>query len=188
MTLPVRCSSRDPRGSAEGSELCSASGALPAEGADGLRAARDGAQRPALLRFWAEKGQKGRDLPRPDNYFASSPFRVNSRKFCRLHRTVCSSRSVFIFPMGCTGGTKGRMDPSHLEHEFSHPVTLCFLPSSCIVTGDVRGQVKFYDGHLQLLACYEHSATAPIRSISFSKTPPDPPSASCTSSQPFTAR
>lgn len=125
---------------------------------------------------------------RPNNYFASSPFRVNSRKFCRLHRTVCSSRSVFIFPMGCTGGTKGRMDPSRLEHEFSHPVTLCFLPSSCIVTGDVRGQVKFYDGHLQLLACYEHSATAPIRSISFSKVPPDPPSASCTSSPPFTAR
>eukprot|EP00076_Gallus_gallus_P045911 XP_025011449.1 cilia- and flagella-associated protein 251 [Gallus gallus] len=67
-------------------------------------------------------------------------------------------------------------------------VTVLMVLESCIVTGDVRGQVKFYDGHLQLLACYEHSATAPIRSISFSKTPPDPPSASCTSSPPFTAR
>lgn len=67
-------------------------------------------------------------------------------------------------------------------------VTVLMVLESCIVTGDVRGQVKFYDGHLQLLACYEHSATAPIRSISFSKVPPDPPSASCTSSQPFTAR
>ncbi|XP_075024266.1 cilia- and flagella-associated protein 251 [Calonectris borealis] len=66
---------------------------------------------------------------------------------------------------------------------------------SCIVTGDVKGQVKFYDGQLQLLTCYGHSKVGPIRSISFSKTPPDPPGAapncstSCiASSRPFVAR
>jgi len=63
------------------------------------------------------------------------------------------------------------------------------------VTGDVKGQVKFYDGQLQLLACYSHPKVGPIRSISFSKTPPDPPGASpaCStsriaSSQPFVTR
>uniref|UniRef100_A0A803YMV6 Cilia- and flagella-associated protein 251 n=1 Tax=Meleagris gallopavo TaxID=9103 RepID=A0A803YMV6_MELGA len=64
--------------------------------------------------------------------------------------------------------------------------TVC--SSRCIVTGDVRGQVKFYNGHLQLLACSDHSGTGPIQSISFSKTPSDPPGASSTSSHPFAAR
>ncbi|NXJ95248.1 CF251 protein, partial [Corythaixoides concolor] len=57
-------------------------------------------------------------------------------------------------------------------------LTVLVVFESCIVTGDVKGQVKFYDGQLQLLTCYSHSKVGPIRSISFSKTPPDPPSAS----------
>ncbi|KFW65156.1 WD repeat-containing protein 66, partial [Pygoscelis adeliae] len=74
-------------------------------------------------------------------------------------------------------------------------LTVLMVFESCIVTGDVKGQVKFYDGELQLLACYSHSKVGPIQSISFSKTPPEPPGASsacstsCTaSSQPFVAR
>ncbi|KAM9219278.1 LOW QUALITY PROTEIN: cilia- and flagella-associated protein 251 [Leptosomus discolor] len=74
-------------------------------------------------------------------------------------------------------------------------LTVLKVFESCIVTGDVKGQVKFYDGQLQLLTCYSHSKVGPIRSISFSKPPPDPPSASpacstscITSSQPFLTR
>ncbi|XP_048820406.1 cilia- and flagella-associated protein 251 [Lagopus muta] len=67
-------------------------------------------------------------------------------------------------------------------------LTALMVLESCIVTGDVRGQVKFYNGHLQLLACYDHSGTGPIRSISFSKAPPDSPAAPSTSSHPFAAR
>ncbi|KFQ91809.1 WD repeat-containing protein 66, partial [Nipponia nippon] len=74
-------------------------------------------------------------------------------------------------------------------------LTVLMVFESCIVTGDVKGQVKFYNGELQLLTCYSHSKVGPIRSISFSKTPPDPLGASpacstsCTSSsQPFVAR
>ncbi|KAM7090088.1 cilia- and flagella-associated protein 251 [Ciconia maguari] len=74
-------------------------------------------------------------------------------------------------------------------------LTVLMVFESCIVTGDVKGQVKFYNGELQLLACYSHSKVGPIRSISFSQAPPDPPGASpacstsCTaSSQPFVAR
>ncbi|NXS92617.1 CF251 protein, partial [Jacana jacana] len=74
-------------------------------------------------------------------------------------------------------------------------LTVLVVFESCIVTGDVKGQVKFYNGQLQLLACYSHSKVGSIRSISFSKTPPDSPDASpaCStsstaSSQPFVAR
>ncbi|XP_052652805.1 cilia- and flagella-associated protein 251 [Harpia harpyja] len=74
-------------------------------------------------------------------------------------------------------------------------LTVLKVFESCIVTGDVKGQVKFYDGQLQLLTCYSHSKVGPIQSISFSKTLPDPPSASpaCStscipSSQPFVIR
>ncbi|XP_075372514.1 cilia- and flagella-associated protein 251 [Mycteria americana] len=74
-------------------------------------------------------------------------------------------------------------------------LTVLMVFESCIVTGDVKGQVKFYNGELQLLACYSQSKVGPIRSISFSQAPPDPPGASpacstsCTaSSQPFVAR
>ncbi|NWX52156.1 CF251 protein, partial [Steatornis caripensis] len=61
-------------------------------------------------------------------------------------------------------------------------ITVLKAFESCIVTGDVKGQVKFYDGRLQLLTCYSHSKVGPIRSISFSKTPPGPPSACSTAS------
>ncbi|NXU55191.1 CF251 protein, partial [Turnix velox] len=69
-------------------------------------------------------------------------------------------------------------------------LTVLLLFESCIVTGDVKGEVKFYNGQLQHLACYSHSKVGPIQSISFSKAPPDaltPCSTShTTSSQPFT--
>ncbi|NWU62668.1 CF251 protein, partial [Pterocles burchelli] len=66
-------------------------------------------------------------------------------------------------------------------------ITVLTVSESCIVTGDVKGQVKVYDGQLRILACYGHSKVGPIRSISFAKTPPGPAGASpaCpTSSQP----
>ncbi|KAI6076169.1 Cilia- and flagella-associated protein 251 isoform X1 [Aix galericulata] len=69
-------------------------------------------------------------------------------------------------------------------------ITVLMVLESCIVTGDVKGRVKFYNGRLQLLACHSHSGMGPICSISFSKPPPEPPDASsaCSSagSQPFT--
>ncbi|KFV53668.1 WD repeat-containing protein 66, partial [Gavia stellata] len=40
-------------------------------------------------------------------------------------------------------------------------LTVLMVFESCIVTGDVKGQVKFYDGELQLLACYSHSERSP---------------------------
>ncbi|NWZ43661.1 CF251 protein, partial [Brachypodius atriceps] len=56
-------------------------------------------------------------------------------------------------------------------------LTVLKVLESCIVTGDVKGQVKFYDGQLQLVAIYSHDKVGPIQSISFSKILRDPPSA-----------
>uniref|UniRef100_A0A8C5UIH1 Cilia- and flagella-associated protein 251 n=1 Tax=Malurus cyaneus samueli TaxID=2593467 RepID=A0A8C5UIH1_9PASS len=47
---------------------------------------------------------------------------------------------------------------------------------SCVVTGDVTGKVKFYDGQLRILAIYSYDKVGPIQSISFSTTLPSPSS------------
>ncbi len=48
---------------------------------------------------------------------------------------------------------------------------MCIL-SSFIVTGDVNGHIKFYDGNLKLINVYNKFSLDPIRSISFSKEKP----------------
>ncbi|NXH46951.1 CF251 protein, partial [Dicaeum eximium] len=54
-------------------------------------------------------------------------------------------------------------------------LTVVEVLESCIVTGDVKGQVKFYDGQLRLLTIYSHEKVGPIQSISFSTILRDPP-------------
>ncbi|NXV06828.1 CF251 protein, partial [Cettia cetti] len=56
-------------------------------------------------------------------------------------------------------------------------LTVLQVLDSCIVTGDVKGEVKFYDGQLRLLIIYSYDKVGPIQSISFSKILRDPPSA-----------
>ncbi|KAM8993162.1 cilia- and flagella-associated protein 251 [Ara ararauna] len=69
-------------------------------------------------------------------------------------------------------------------------ITVLMVLESFIVTGDVKGQIKFYNGRLQLLTCYSHSKVGSIRSISFCKPRPGPAGASSAGStagsQPFT--
>ncbi|XP_039937061.1 cilia- and flagella-associated protein 251, partial [Hirundo rustica] len=67
-------------------------------------------------------------------------------------------------------------------------LTVLKVLESCIVTGDVEGQVKFYDGQLRLLTIYSHDKVGPIQSISFSTVLRDPPSALPGSSCPFLTR
>ncbi|NXP25486.1 CF251 protein, partial [Scytalopus superciliaris] len=66
-------------------------------------------------------------------------------------------------------------------------LTVLKVLESCIVTGDVKGHVKFYDGELQFLSLYSHSKVGPIRSLSFSTTLRDPPDAFTAKTQPFLA-
>ncbi|XP_064248583.1 cilia- and flagella-associated protein 251 isoform X2 [Passer domesticus] len=67
-------------------------------------------------------------------------------------------------------------------------LTVLQVLESCIATGDVKGQVKFYDGQLRLLSTYSHDKVGPIQSISFSTILRDAPSALPGSSQPFLTR
>ncbi|NWS32677.1 CF251 protein, partial [Polioptila caerulea] len=119
------------------------------------------------------------------------------------------SQSVFHFnnTQALTGTSAGKLvvwdmdDPRTLPEELPakpHGVTATKVVSmqkesltvlkvldSCIVTGDVKGQVKFYDGQLLLLTIYSHDKVGPLRSISFSTILHDPLSALPGSSQPF---
>ncbi|NXM65473.1 CF251 protein, partial [Serilophus lunatus] len=56
-------------------------------------------------------------------------------------------------------------------------LTVLMVLERCIVTGDVKGHVKFYDGELLLLWFYSPSKVGPVRSLSFSTTLHDPPGA-----------
>ncbi|XP_043095867.1 cilia- and flagella-associated protein 251 [Puntigrus tetrazona] len=51
-------------------------------------------------------------------------------------------------------------------------ITVLTLIGSFIVTGDVNGHIKFYDGNLKLFHVYNEFSLDPIRSISFSKEKP----------------
>ncbi|XP_068767607.1 cilia- and flagella-associated protein 251, partial [Struthio camelus] len=71
-------------------------------------------------------------------------------------------------------------------------LTVLTVSESYFVTGDVKGDVKFYDGQLQLVNWYSHLRAGPIRSISFSTSPASAAAdyaTSCTvGGQPFAVR
>uniref|UniRef100_A0A8C3Y3V1 Cilia- and flagella-associated protein 251 n=1 Tax=Catharus ustulatus TaxID=91951 RepID=A0A8C3Y3V1_CATUS len=139
-----------------------------------------------------------------------SPWLLSPQTFkCRVGQF---SQSVFHFntTQALTGTSAGKLvvwdmdNPRTLPEELPakpHGVTATKVVSmqkesltvlqvleSCIVTGDVEGQVKFYDGQLRLLTIYSHDKVGPIQSISFSTILRDPPSAPPDSSQPFLTR
>ncbi|KFP12701.1 WD repeat-containing protein 66, partial [Egretta garzetta] len=131
-------------------------------------------------------------------HFSQSVFHFNNSQ--ALTGTSAGKLVVWDAVGPCTPSEERRIKPHCMKATKLVPMqkdslTVLMVFESYIVTGDVKGQVKFYDGDLQLLACYSHSKVGPIRSISFSKPPPDPPGASptsstscSTSSQPFIAR
>ncbi|NXC42401.1 CF251 protein, partial [Penelope pileata] len=125
-------------------------------------------------------------------HFAQSAFHFNATQAL----TGTSAGKLVLWDTACphslTKETQGRphgMRATKLVPMQEESLTVLMVLESCIVTGDVKGQVKFYDEQLQLLTCCSHSGVGPIQSISFSKVPPDPPDASSApstaSSQPF---
>ncbi|NXX17943.1 CF251 protein, partial [Podargus strigoides] len=126
--------------------------------------------------------------------FSQSVFHFNNSQ--ALTGTSAGKLVVWDVARPRTSSTELKAKPHNMEATKLVPMqdglTVLKVFESYIVTGDVKGQIKFYDGQLRFLTCYSHSKVGPIRSISFSKTPPDPPSASpgCStssiaSSQPF---
>ncbi|NXL92783.1 CF251 protein, partial [Alectura lathami] len=124
--------------------------------------------------------------------FTQSAFHFNATQAL----TATSAGKLMVWDTACPRSlakeARGRMHgvrATKVVPMQEESLTVLVVLESCIVTGDVRGQVKFYDGQLHLLACCSHSSVGPIRSISFTKAPSDPPDASSTcsstSSQPF---
>ncbi|NXX44238.1 CF251 protein, partial [Tricholaema leucomelas] len=106
-------------------------------------------------------------------HFSQSAFHVNSSQAL----TGTSAGKLVVWdtagPSKQPWAGPHRVRATNLVPMQEDSITVLQVFESCIVTGDVKGQVKFYNGQLQLLNCYSHSEVGPIQSISFSKTSPD---------------
>ncbi|XP_014642624.1 PREDICTED: WD repeat-containing protein 66 isoform X2 [Ceratotherium simum simum] len=65
--------------------------------------------------------------------------------------------------------------PCKLVHLQRESITVLTTVDSYIVTGDVKGNIKFYDHTLSIVNWYSHFNLSSIRTLSFSKTPATPP-------------
>ncbi|XP_062038500.1 cilia- and flagella-associated protein 251 isoform X2 [Lepus europaeus] len=65
--------------------------------------------------------------------------------------------------------------PCKLVHLQREGITVLTTVDSYIVTGDIRGNIKFYDHTLSIVNWYSHFKLSAIRTLSFSKTPAAPP-------------
>lgn len=78
--------------------------------------------------------------------------------------------------------TPGGPEPDTIRCSINGPCHSCcftawcvFLSSSYIVTGDIKGNIKFYDHTLSVVNWYSNFKLGAIRTLSFSKAPASPP-------------
>ncbi|XP_037672857.1 cilia- and flagella-associated protein 251 isoform X2 [Choloepus didactylus] len=83
-----------------------------------------------------------------------------------IHRPPPSASSPLGFPY---------IKPCKLVHLQKESITVLTTVDSYIVTGDIRGNIKFYDHTLSIVNWYSQFKLSTIRCLSFSKTPPAPP-------------
>ncbi|XP_070625603.1 cilia- and flagella-associated protein 251 isoform X4 [Bos indicus] len=83
-----------------------------------------------------------------------------------IYRPLPSASSSMGFP---------HIKPCKLVHLQKEGITVLTTVDSYIVTGDIRGNIKFYDHTLSIVNWYSHFKLSSIRSLSFSKTPAAPP-------------
>ncbi|KAB0358000.1 hypothetical protein FD754_002156 [Muntiacus muntjak] len=83
-----------------------------------------------------------------------------------IYRPPPSASSSMGFP---------HIKPCKLVHLQKEGITVLTTVDSYIVTGDIRGNIKFYDHTLSIVNWYSHFKLSSIRSLSFSKTPAAPP-------------
>uniref|UniRef100_G1PN04 Cilia- and flagella-associated protein 251 n=1 Tax=Myotis lucifugus TaxID=59463 RepID=G1PN04_MYOLU len=65
--------------------------------------------------------------------------------------------------------------PCKLVHLQKEGITVLTTVDSYIVTGDVKGNIKFYDRTLSIMNWFSNFKLSSIRTLSFSKTPATPP-------------
>ncbi|XP_054450399.1 cilia- and flagella-associated protein 251 [Pteronotus mesoamericanus] len=78
--------------------------------------------------------------------------------------------------------------PCKLVHMQKEGITVLTTVDSYIVTGDMKGNIKFYDCTLSLVNWYSHFNLSAIRTLSFSKTPATPPAEKSTYSTDCTLK
>ncbi|XP_044897364.1 cilia- and flagella-associated protein 251 isoform X3 [Felis catus] len=83
-----------------------------------------------------------------------------------IYRPPSSASASLDFP---------HIKPCKLVHLQKEGITVLTTVDSYIVTGDIRGNIKFYDRTLSIVNWYSHFKLSSIRTLSFSKTPAAPP-------------
>ncbi|XP_077015869.1 cilia- and flagella-associated protein 251 isoform X2 [Tamandua tetradactyla] len=83
-----------------------------------------------------------------------------------INRLLASASSPLGFP---------HIKPCKLVHLQKEGITVLTTVDSYIVTGDIRGNIKFYDHTLSIVSWYSQFKLSTIRALSFSKTLPAPP-------------
>nr|XP_020043651.1 WD repeat-containing protein 66-like [Castor canadensis] len=83
-----------------------------------------------------------------------------------IHHPLSSSPTFVGFPY---------IKPCKLVHLQKESITVLTTVDSYIVTGDIKGNIKFYDHNLSIVNWYSNFKLSSIRTLSFSKTLPSPP-------------
>ncbi|XP_017831935.3 cilia- and flagella-associated protein 251 isoform X2 [Callithrix jacchus] len=83
-----------------------------------------------------------------------------------IHRPPSSASTFLGFPY---------IKPCKLVHLQKESITVLTTIDSYIVTGDIKGNIKFYDHTLTIVNWYSHLQPSAVRTLSFSKTPATPP-------------
>nr|XP_027804907.1 cilia- and flagella-associated protein 251 [Marmota flaviventris] len=83
-----------------------------------------------------------------------------------VHRPPESSSTLFSFPY---------IKPCKLVHLQREGITVLTTVDNYLVTGDIKGNIKFYDSTLSIVNWYSHFKLSSIRSLSFSNIPANPP-------------
>ncbi|XP_049624154.1 cilia- and flagella-associated protein 251 [Suncus etruscus] len=79
-------------------------------------------------------------------------------------------------PLAARTGAVPAIRPCKLVHLQKEGITVLTSVDSYIVTGDIKGSIKFYDHSLSLVNWYSGFKLSTVRSLSFSRTPAAPPS------------
>ncbi|XP_073079669.1 cilia- and flagella-associated protein 251 isoform X1 [Manis javanica] len=83
-----------------------------------------------------------------------------------IHHPLSSASTSVFFPS---------IKPCKLVHLQEEGITVLTTVDRFIVTGDLKGNIKFYDHTLSIANWYSHFNLGSIRTLSFSKTPASPP-------------
>ncbi|XP_058512985.1 cilia- and flagella-associated protein 251 [Ochotona princeps] len=101
-----------------------------------------------------------------------------SQSVFHLHLTQILSATMegklVVWDVQRSGGSP-YIKPCKLVHLQREGITVLTTVDSYIVTGDIRGNIKFYDRSLSIVNWYSHFKLSSIRTLSFSKTPAAPP-------------